>query len=78
MAGDVFVADTSNHTVRRVTPEGVVTTVAGRANEQGSADGQANAARFFRPAAVAVDNAGNILVADTANSTIRLITPSGR
>ncbi len=76
-SGNVLVADTYNQTIRKVTPAGVVTTVAGLANNRGSADGQADAARFFQPDAVASDNAGNIYVADTSNSTIRKITPGG-
>ena len=76
-AGNVYVADTSNNTIRKVTPEGVVTTLAGLAGNSGSADGTGSAARFNRPFGVAVDNAGNLYVADTSNSTIRKVTPEG-
>ena len=76
-SGNLYVADTNNHTVRKITPAGVVTTLAGTAGVQGSADGSGPAASFNRPEGVAVDAAGNIYVADTNNSTIRKITPAG-
>jgi ribosomal protein S11 len=76
-AGNVYVADTSNCTIRKVTPGGVVTTLAGLAGAWGSADGMGSAARFWGPSGVAVDSAGNVYVADTHNNTIRKVTPSG-
>ena len=76
-AGNVFVADFSNHTIRRVTAGGVVTTVAGLAGVKGSTDADGSAARFREPFGVAVDISGNIFVADQGNSTIRKISPSG-
>ncbi len=76
-AGNVYVADTSNHTIRKVTPSGVVSTLAGLAGSHGSADGTGSAARFYYPNGVAVDSTGNVYVADTGNHTIRKITPSG-
>jgi hypothetical protein len=76
-AGTVYVADTRNHTIRRITPSGVVTTFAGAADITGSTDGPGEAARFYEPNAVAVDGAGNVYVADTRNHTIRRITPAG-
>ena len=76
-AGNVFVADTDNYTIRKITPAGVVTTFAGTAGSLGSADGTGAAARFTQPFGVAVDGEGNLLVADTYNSTIRKITPAG-
>ncbi len=63
-------ADTGNNTIRKVTAAGVVTTLAGLAGSIGSADGTGNAARFHQPYGVAVDNAGNVHVADN-NNTIR-------
>ena len=74
--GNIFVADAGNHTIRKITPTGMVTTLAGTAGVYGSADGGAEA-RFRVPLGIAVDNTGNILVADTGNNTIRKISPQG-
>jgi streptogramin lyase len=76
-AGNVYVADVGSDTIRKVTPAGVVTTLAGLAGSPGSADGTGSAAQFNGPAGVAVDSAGNVYVADTGNSTIREVTPAG-
>src|ERR1035437_7831365 len=76
-AGNVYVADYQNHTIRKVTPGGVVTTLAGLAGSHGSADGTGSAARFCFPWGVAVDSAGNVFVADSLNHTIRKVTPGG-
>jgi hypothetical protein len=76
-AGNVYVADTDNNTIRKVTPAGVVTTIAGVAGVQGSADGTGSAARFWGPQGVTVDSAGNLYVADWNNDTIRIATPVG-
>jgi hypothetical protein len=76
-SGNVYVADFGNNTVRKITPAGVVTTLAGQPGVAGSSDGTGSAAAFSGPAGVGVDNAGNVYVADNANSTIRKINPSG-
>lgn len=76
-AGTVYVADHNNHTVRKITAIGGVTTLAGAAGVYGSADGQGSAARFYGLSGVAVDNSGNVYVADTTNNTIRKITAGG-
>ncbi|MBS0662520.1 MAG: immunoglobulin domain-containing protein [Verrucomicrobia bacterium] len=76
-AGNLYVADANNHTIRRVSPGGVVTTIAGAAGQAGSSDGNGPAARFNSPSAVAVDAAGNVYVADRGNNTLRRITPAG-
>ena len=68
-------ADSYNHTIRQITPAGVVTTLAGLAGSIGSADGTGSAALFDYPCGVAVDSTGNVYVAD--GSTIRRITPAG-
>jgi len=76
-AGNVYVADTTNSTIRKITPLGVVSTLAGTPGVLGSADGQGSAASFRNPYGVAADSAGNVYVADTGNNTIRKITPGG-
>ena len=76
-AGNLFVADGFNHTIRKITPDGEVTTLAGSAGMRGSADGSGAAARFNFPEGVATDSAGNIYVADKLNETIRKVTPAG-
>ena len=76
-SGNVFVADTGNHTIRKITADGVVTTLAGTAGSIGSADGTGSVARFYSPHGVAVDGSGNVFVADTGNFTIRKITAGG-
>jgi hypothetical protein len=76
-AGNLYVADTGNDTIRKVSPTAAVTTLAGMAGQAGSADGTGSAAGFNSPQGVAVDSAGNIYVADTGNDTIRKITPAG-
>src|SRR5205085_2340119 len=63
-SGNVYVADTRNHTIRKITPAGVVTTLAGPAGSRGSADGTGSAARFYHPGGVATGSSGNIYVAD--------------
>ncbi|MEO6924108.1 MAG: hypothetical protein ABI142_09800, partial [Bryocella sp.] len=75
--GSVYVADTYNSTIRKITSDGVVTTLAGTAGSIGSTDGTGSAARFDLPGGVALDSNGNVYVADTYNSTIRKITPAG-
>lgn len=76
-AGNVYVADTSGQTIRKITPLGVVTTLAGAAGQSGFVDGNGNTARFKNPLGVAVDGSGNIYVADTLNSAIRVVSPGG-
>ena len=73
---NLYVADRDNHAIRKITPLGVVTTIAGNGN-QGYMDGADSIATFNRPSGVAVDNAGNLYVADNDNYVIRKITPNG-
>jgi sugar lactone lactonase YvrE len=75
-AGNVYVADTMNHTLRQITSLGAVSTLAGSAGIAGSLDGSCAAARFDGPQGLAVDAGGNLYVADTNNHTIRKIAPS--
>ena len=76
-AGNVYVADSSNNTIRKITAAGVVTTLAGTAGSSGNKDATGTAALFNEPFAVAVDSAGNVFVADTNNNAIRKITAQG-
>jgi hypothetical protein len=77
-SGNLYVGDTSNHTIRKMTPMGtnwVVTTIAGLALSPGFNDGTNSDARLNRPNGVAVDPNGNLFVVDHYNHTIRKITP---
>ena len=76
-ADNLYVADSFNCTIRRITPAGLVTTLAGTADRCGIADGTGAAAQFYGSRSVAADSAGNIYVADSYSSTIRTITPAG-
>lgn len=72
-AGYLYIADTHNHRIRRVSPSGVVTTIAGTGT-MGCTDGAGNVATFNSPAAIAVDAAGNLYVSDGAeNERVRII-----
>jgi sugar lactone lactonase YvrE len=75
--GNVYVADTGNDVIRKITQGGTVTTLAGTPGVMGSADGGGPSARFNSPRGVAVDGNGNIYVADYGNDTIRMITSGG-
>ncbi len=76
--GDVYTADTDNHRVRKVSAAGLITTVAGTGTRGFSGDGgPAVGAQLSSPAAVALDAAGNLYIADSGNSRIRLVTPAG-
>jgi YD repeat-containing protein len=73
-AGILYIADTGNHAVRKI-DNGVVSTVAGTGHD-GFLDGPAMIAEFKQPSGVAVDQSGNVVVADTMNNTLRMITTS--
>jgi hypothetical protein len=77
-AGNLYFADAQNHVIRRVSPNGVVTVAAGSSGEAGSADGALAVARFDYPQGIALDEAGNLFVADTGNNTVRKVTPQGQ
>jgi sugar lactone lactonase YvrE len=74
--GSVYVADTFNHKIRKISPTGVVTTIAG-SGAAGSADAIGSAASFNFPKGLALDDFGNLYVADLNNFKIRKITPEG-
>ena len=76
-SANLYVADTFNHTIRKITTAGVVSTIAGLADSGGSFDGTGSNARFYYPMGIAVDSSNNLYVADTYNDTIRKITPAG-
>jgi uncharacterized protein (TIGR03437 family) len=77
-AGNVFIADTDNHRVRKISPSGIITTVAGNGTPGFSGDGGPAASAELRlPKAVALDNAGNLFIADTYNHRVRKISPGG-
>ena len=77
-AGNLFIADSWNSNVRKVTPGGVISTVAGNGNPGYSGDGgPAASAMLNYPTGVAVDAAGNLFIADYGNDRIRMVTPSG-
>jgi len=76
-SGTLYVTDTDNHTIRKITAAGAVTTLAGTAGSKGSADGPGPAARFNLPHGVAVDAQGTVYVTDTFNHTVRKVTADG-
>ncbi len=75
--GDIYVSDSGNNTIRKITSAGVVTTLAGTAGTGGSANGTGTAALFNQPYGMAVDGSGNIYVVDTGNNMIREVTQAG-
>jgi sugar lactone lactonase YvrE len=75
--GNVLVADTANHRIRRITPQGQVSTLAGT-GEAGHRDGNTGEARFTQPICVAVDGNGKVLVTESYNHCIRVVTPQGQ
>lgn len=76
--GNVYVADTGNHVIRKITPAGAVTTVAGFAGSAGLVDGPGRCARFNAPISITIDSNGALYVCERFNNTIRkiLLTPA--
>lgn len=75
--GNLFITDSADHVIRKITVEGVVTTFAGSPSTAGSTNGTGSAARFNLPRGIAIDASDNLYVADSLNNIIRKITPSG-
>jgi sugar lactone lactonase YvrE len=75
--GIIYVTDTSNHTIRRIDRDGLVTTLAGEPGVSGSNDGSGASAHFNRPSGITISVDGNLYVSDTFNNTIRKVTPTG-
>jgi hypothetical protein len=76
--GNLYIADSANNTIRKMTPGGVVTTLGGMPGITGGADGQGSLARVYYRAGVALDSAGTLYVADFFLSTIRKGFPPPR
>lgn len=78
-AGNFYIADHDNHRIRRVAPDGNITTVAGTGIAGNSGNGGAAlAAELNQPSSVTVDASGNLYIADTGNAQIRKVTPDGK
>lgn len=75
--GNMYVSDRGSHIIRKISPTGVVSTLAGLANYPGSTDGKGADARFNQPLGIALDSNDNLYVADIFNNKIRKITPEG-
>ncbi|HYI94023.1 MAG TPA: hypothetical protein VEX68_10805, partial [Bryobacteraceae bacterium] len=77
-AGNLFIADTGNHSIRRVSPSGIITTLAGNGSMGNSGDGgPASSAQLRDPTDVAVDGSGNLFIADYSNDRIRKVSTGG-
>ena len=76
-SGVVWVADTFNDAIRKVQADGTVNTVAGSGGNVGNLDGTGTAALFNQPGGIAVTPSGNLVIADTGNHLLRLLTPAG-
>ena len=76
-SGDIFVADTGNHTIRRIAPDGTVSTFAGKAGEAGFVDGAGATARFNQPQRLALGTQGELYVTDRVNCSVRRVSPAG-
>ena len=76
-AGNIYVADTGNNIIRKITVDGVVSTLAGVTGISGKLDGTAATATFANPSGVTLDATGNVYVADAGNHRIRKVTPAG-
>jgi len=77
-SGNLYIADSGNNRIRKIAPDGIISTVAGNGKEAYSGNGgPATSAALNFPLAVAVDAGGNLYIADTSNSVVRMVTPAG-
>ena len=76
-SNNLYASDTTNNTIRKITPAGVVTTIAGTAGSSGSTDAAGSSARFNSPWDIDIDGSGNLYIADRGNNLIRKLTLSG-
>ena len=77
-SGNVYIADSTNNRIRMVSPDGIITTVAGSAVSTYTGDnGPATSAGLQFPLAVSLDPSGNMYIADTSHSVIRMVNPAG-
>jgi sugar lactone lactonase YvrE len=74
---NIYVSDGSNKCIRKITPNGIVTTVAGIPGENGSTDGAALSAKFSNPTGLALDTSGNLYICDSGNDSLRMLSPAG-
>src|SRR6185503_4198166 len=78
ITGNIYIADLGNHVIRKINPQGIITTFAGTGIKGYSGDGgTATSARLFRPFGVATDNAGNVYIAEDSNHVIRKVDING-
>ena len=77
-SNNVYVADEDNYVIRKITPDGSVSTLAGKERERGFAEGVGPAARFHSPHGITVDDSGQVYVTDRGNQAVRKISPSGK
>jgi ribosomal protein L27 len=75
--GNLFIVESGGHVIRKMTPEGVVSTFAGLGNSGGYVEGTGTDARFYAPEGITIDAAGNLYIADGGNNRVRKITPAG-
>ena len=75
--GTIYVADSGNQTIRCISPDGQVSTFAGKPGKRGIVDGQGTAARLDRPTSMAIDSSGTLYVVNGEDSRIRKISPEG-
>lgn len=75
--GTLFVADSSNYTIRKISPEGTVSTLAGKPGEPGTSDGTGSEARFLLPVSLVIAPGGDLIVSDAFAGTLRRVTPEG-